>query len=227
MFGKAEELHPEVPRLGDQRGGARLRKDVRTAAEQGVMGVADPHRVGTEDQDARLPRLPDQFFLQAPPRGARLGKAGGDQEHVPDALFLELRDQVEDLFRRDRHDGQIDRTGNPADRFEHRPAGDLPALCVDQIDRPLESARGHIAEEHVPPFGKRPGGADKGDGTGIEQFRDGDRIDRRNGRLYRGVVAQDDEGVYRRGLSVRTDQQRVDVYLRHLRKLETEAGESR
>ncbi len=125
VFGKTEELHPEIPRLGDERGGPGLGPDVRSAAEEGVVGIADPHRVGAEDQDARLPRLPDQFLLQAPPLGARFGESGGDQEHVLDPLFLQLGDQIEDLRRRDGHDGQIDRPRDLPHRLEGRPAGDL------------------------------------------------------------------------------------------------------
>ena len=227
VFGKAQELHPEVSRLGDERGGPGLRKDVRAAAEEGVVGVADPHRVGTEDQDARLPRLPDEFLLQAAPLGARFGKSGGDQEHVFDPLFLQLGNQIEDLRRRDGDDGQIDRPRNLAHRLERRPAGDFRALGVDEVDRPLEPARGHVAEEHVAPLAERPGGADEGDGAGIEELPDGDRVDRRTGRLRRGALAQDDEGVHRRRLSVRADQERVDVRLGHVRELQADPGEAR
>ena len=146
--------------------------DVRSAAEEAVVGVADPHRVGAEDQDARLPRRPDQFLFLAPPLGARFGKTGGDQEHVPDPLFLELGDQLEDLGRRDGHHGQIHRARDLCHRLESRSSGDRAPFGVDQIDRPLEPARGHVAEEPVSPLAEGAGGPDEGDGTGVEELTD-------------------------------------------------------
>ena len=224
VFGESQKLHAEIARLGDERRRPGFREDARSAAVKRMVGVADPHCVRSEDQDIRLARLPDELLLQTAALGSRFGKTGGDQQHVFDPLVLQLGDQVDNLCRRDRDDGQIDRSRNLSDRSEDRPSGDLFALGVDQVDCPLEPARSQVAEEYVAPLAEGSRGADECDGPGIEKLCDRLRIHRRERRFEGGPFAEDDEGVHRGCLAVRCDQQRVDVRFRHVRELQADPG---
>ena len=102
--------------------------------------------------------------------GARLAKAGGDDDCALDAFLASLLHHACDKTRGDEHDDQLDVTGDVEDRRIGFFAENLVGFGVDGVDATLEPALDDVFQYRVAKFGRVGRSTNHGHRFGVKEL---------------------------------------------------------
>ena len=153
---------------GDRRGGSdrRVQRDLgpRTRHAEGVR-AHHPH--------ARSPADGEQLVLARTPRGTDLRETCRQDHERAHALGGTRSRDVDDRVRRHDDHGELDLPLDVADRADRRPPRDVPAVHVDEVQRPREPRGDQVAHDLPADRPEPPGCPDHRDGRRAQNVRHG------------------------------------------------------
>ena len=156
------QKNPTLPTPGAIGASARVEGDLR-------VGVDDPETVRTDDPHPARPRQGDQLPLRRLALRTGLGETAGHYDETAHALLGALLDDVAHRARGGRDHGEVHVVGDVEHRGVGADAGDVRALGVHGVDRPLEAGGEDVVEQHPADALPVASGTDDGDRPRVQQ----------------------------------------------------------
>ena len=160
------EAKPTSPGEGAAGATVAFERDLgpRTRHAEGVR-AHHPH--------ARSPADGEQLVLARTPRGTDLRETRCQDHESAHALGGARSRNVDDRVRRHDDHGELDLPLDVADRADRRPPRDVPAVHVDEVQRPREPRGDQVAHDLPADRPEPPGRPDHRDGGRAQNVRHG------------------------------------------------------